>query len=42
MYNAQGGILYRTTALCHVEGGPNYEVKLEGDSSLISGKILEK
>lgn len=24
IYNAQGGILYRTTALCHVEGGPNY------------------
>ena len=42
IYNAQGGILYRTTALCHVEGGPNYEVKLEGDSSLITGKISDK
>jgi hydrocephalus-inducing protein len=24
IYNAQGGILYRATAICHVEGGPNY------------------
>ena len=42
IYNAQGGILYRATAICHIQGGPNYEVKLEGDSSLISGKISEK
>lgn len=28
IYNAQGGILYRATAICHIEGGPNYEVKL--------------
>jgi len=42
IYNAQGGNLFRATALCHVEGGPNYEVKLEGDSSLIGGKISEK
>lgn len=26
-------------AVCHVEGGPDYEVLLEGDSSLISYKI---
>ena len=25
--------------MCHVEGGPDYEVLLEGDSSLISYKI---
>lgn len=33
---------FRATAVCHIEGGPNYEVKLEGDSSLISAKISEK
>lgn len=37
-----GGQNFRATALCHVEGGPNYEMKLEGDSSLIGAKISEK
>ena len=42
VYNALGGQNFRATALCHVEGGPNYEMKLEGDSSLINGRISEK
>ena len=29
----------KAVAVCHVEGGPDYEVLLEGDSSLISYKI---
>lgn len=29
----------KAVAVCHVEGGPDYEVSLEGDSSLISYKI---
>lgn len=29
----------KAVAVCHVEGGPDYEVQLEGDSSLISYKI---
>jgi len=29
----------KAIAVCHVEGGPDYEVQLEGDSSLISYKI---
>ena len=30
---------YRTTALCEVEGGPEYEVKLEGEASSIQFKL---
>lgn len=29
----------KAIAVCHVEGGPDYEVALEGDSSLISYKL---
>ena len=29
----------KAIAVCHVEGGPDYEVSLEGDSSLISYKL---
>ena len=29
----------KAVAVCHVEGGPDYEVTLEGDSSLISYKL---
>jgi hydrocephalus-inducing protein len=29
----------KAIAVCHVEGGPDYEVNLEGDSSLIAYKI---
>jgi len=29
----------KAIAVCHVEGGPDYEVTLEGDSSLIAYKI---
>jgi hydrocephalus-inducing protein len=29
----------KAVAVCHVEGGPDYEVSLEGDSSLISYKL---
>lgn len=36
VYNAFGGQRFKTAAVCHVEGGPNYEVTLIGDSSLIS------
>jgi hydrocephalus-inducing protein len=36
VYNAFGGQRFKTTAVCHVEGGPNYEVTLIGDSSLIT------
>ena len=36
VYNAFGGQRFKTTAMCHIEGGPNYEVTLIGDSSLIS------
>jgi hydrocephalus-inducing protein len=28
VYNALGGMNFRATAVCHIEGGPNYEVKL--------------
>lgn len=42
VYNAFGGQKMKTTAVCHVDGGPNYEVILIGDSSLISYKISAK
>lgn len=39
VYNAFAGQRFKTTAVCHVEGGPNYEVVLVGDSSLITYKL---
>lgn len=33
MFQAINGQKYKTTAICHVEGGPNYEIVLTGDSS---------
>jgi len=39
VYNAFGGQLFKTTAVCHVVGGPSYEVTLAGDSSLITYKL---
>lgn len=39
VYNAITGQRFKTTAICHVEGGPNYEVTLIGDSSLINYKL---
>lgn len=35
VFNAFTGNSIKTTAVCHVEGGPNYEVTLMGNSSLI-------
>ncbi|EGR28756.1 hypothetical protein IMG5_169530, partial [Ichthyophthirius multifiliis] len=39
VYNAYAGQKFQTTAVCHVEGGPKYEVVLIGDSSLIVYKL---
>lgn len=39
VYNAFAGQKFKTTAVCHVDGGPNYDVVLIGDSSLITYKI---
>lgn len=39
VYNAIGGQRFKTTAVCHVDGGPEYEVTLVGDSSLLSSKM---
>ena len=39
VYNAMGGQRFKTQAICHVDGGPEYEVNLLGDSSLISYRL---
>ena len=39
VYNAFGGQRFKTQAICHVEGGPEYEVTLAGDSSLVSYRL---
>lgn len=36
VYNAIGGQRFKTSAVCHVDGGPEYEISLVGDSSKIS------
>ena len=39
IFNAVSGQRFKTTAICHVEGGPDYDVTLIGDASLISFNI---
>lgn len=39
VYNAFAGQRFKTQALCHVDGGPEYDVTLIGDSSLISYRM---
>jgi hydrocephalus-inducing protein len=39
IYNSVSNHKVKAIAVCHVEGGPDYEVTLEGDSSLIAYKI---
>ena len=39
IFNTIQGRRFKTTAVCHIDGGPDYEVNLVGDASLISYKI---
>lgn len=39
IFNAIGKKRYYATAICHVEGGPDYQVSLLGDASIIKYKI---
>jgi hydrocephalus-inducing protein len=39
IYNSVANHKGKAIAVCHVEGGPDYEVTLEGDQSLIAYKI---
>merc|ERR1712166_1185063 len=38
-YQAGNGILYNGIAVCSVDGGPDYEVPIIGDSSNVSFKL---
>lgn len=39
IFNAIGKKRYYATAICHVNGGPDYQVSLLGDASIIKYKI---